>query len=139
MKRHHSLLGFVMAAATVFALAAPIAAQGGGMEVTTLRGADEGDGPHERLILRGVTYIDGAGSPPLGPVDIVVEGDRIAEIRSVGFPGVPIDERRRPGDPTREIDLTGHYVLPGFVDMHAHTRWWGQGAAGRVHVQAVDG
>ena len=121
MKRHHSLLGFVMAAATVFALAAPIAAQGGGMEVTTLRGADEGDGPHERLILRGVTYIDGAGSPPLGPVDIVVEGDRIAEIRSVGFPGVPIDERRRPGDPTREIDLTGHHVLPGFVDMHAHT------------------
>ena len=41
-----------------------------GMEVTTPRGADEGDGPHQRLILRGATIIDGTGAPPMGPVDI---------------------------------------------------------------------
>jgi imidazolonepropionase-like amidohydrolase len=98
-----------------------------GMEVTSPRGADEGDGPHERLILRGATYIDGAGSPPLGPVDIVIEGDRIREIRSVGYPGVAINDRRRPGDATREIDVSGMYVLPGLVDMHAHT-----GGAGKA-------
>lgn len=33
----------------------------------------EGEGPYEKLIIRGVTLIDGTGAPPLGPVDIVVE------------------------------------------------------------------
>ena len=105
-------------AATLFAMAGNAAAQ---MEDTNPRRPDEGDGPHERLILRGATYIDGAGAPPRGPVDIVIEDDRIVEIRSVGFPMAPIDESRRPQGATREIDLTGMYVLPGLVDMHAHT------------------
>ena len=63
---------------------------------TTPRRADEGDGPYDRLILRGVTVIDGTGAPPQGPVDIVIEGDRIVSIESVGFPGLPIDEDERP-------------------------------------------
>ncbi|MYA10692.1 MAG: amidohydrolase [Gemmatimonadetes bacterium] len=91
------------------------------MQPTTPRGADEGDGPHERLILRGATIIDGTGAPPMGPVDIVIEGDRIVQIQTVGYPGVPIDENRRPSGATKEIDLSGMYVMPGFVDMHAHT------------------
>ncbi len=82
----------------------------------------EGDGPFDRLILRGGTLIDGTGAPPIGPVDIVVEGNRIASIQSVGYPGVPIREEDRPraeaGD--KELDLEGMYVLPGLVDMHAH-------------------
>ncbi len=106
------------AAALVVGFAGAASAQ---IEPTTPRGADEGDGPHQRLIIRGVTMIDGTGAPPQGPVDIVIEGDRIAEIRSVGFPGVDINEDRRPGDPTREIDASGMWVMPGFVDMHAHT------------------
>lgn len=121
------LLSFLLIALAAFPAATAVAAQQGGMEVTNLRQADEGDGPHERLILRGATYIDGAGGPPLGPVDIVIEGDRIVEIRSVGYPMAPINEERRPEGATREIDLTGHYVLPGFVDMHAHT-----GGAGKA-------
>jgi amidohydrolase family protein len=103
---------------TLTTVATPAVAQ---MEETNPRRADEGDGPYDRLILRGVTIIDGTGAPPRGPMDIVISGDRIEEVRSVGFPGVPIDERRRPGDPEKEYDLTGNYVLPGFVDMHAHT------------------
>ncbi|MGH9464278.1 MAG: amidohydrolase family protein, partial [Thermoanaerobaculia bacterium] len=71
---------------------------------------------------RGVTLIDGTGAPPIGPVDIVIEKNRIAEVKGVGAPGMPIDPDDRPkaepGD--RELDLTGHYVLPGFVDMHGH-------------------
>lgn len=82
----------------------------------------EGEGPFGRLILRGVTVIDGTGAPPFGPVDLVIEKNRIANVAMVGNPGVPIDPEGRPkaqaGD--REIDLTGHYVLPGFVDMHGH-------------------
>ena len=81
-----------------------------------------GEGPFERLILRGVTVISGEGAPPVGPVDIVVTGDRITEVRNVGYPGVPIDEARRPraGAGDRVLELEGHYVLPGFIDMHAH-------------------
>ena len=80
----------------------------------------EGEGPFERLIIRGVTMIDGTGSPPYGPVDIVVEGNRIAEIETAGTPGLPMkDMEDRPGD--AEIDATGWYVMPGIVDLHAHT------------------
>lgn len=32
----------------------------------------DGEGPYERLIIRGVNLIDGTGSPATGPVDIVV-------------------------------------------------------------------
>lgn len=119
MSRIHALLRFTTAWVAMLVLAASAAAQG--MEETNRRGANEGDGPHERLILRGGIYIDGAGSPPLGPVDIVIENDRIVEIQAVGFPMAPIDEDRRPGGATREIDVSGMYILPGFVDMHAHT------------------
>ena len=89
----------------------------------------EGEGPYERLVLRGATLIDGTGAPPIGPVDIVVEGDRIVQIRNVGYPGVPIRDQDRPAEGDREIDAEGMYVLPGFVDMHGHqhTQQSGQG------------
>jgi hypothetical protein len=82
----------------------------------------EGDGPYERLIIRGATMIDGTGSPAVGPVDIVIEGNRIARIQNIGYPGVPINEQRRPqaDENTHEVDAEGMYILPGFIDMHAH-------------------
>jgi len=33
-----------------------------------------GEGPYDRLVIRGATLIDGTGAPPRGPVDIVIEG-----------------------------------------------------------------
>ena len=82
----------------------------------------EGDGPYSQLILRGVTVINGTGSPAFGPADIVVEGNRIVEVRSVGSPGSPFNDTARPKLKAggREIDLTGHYVMPGIIDMHGH-------------------
>ena len=80
----------------------------------------EGEGPFDRLIIRGGTLIDGTGAPPRGPVDIVIEGNRIVEVVGVGTPGRPIDPDRRPGGATREIDAHGAWVLPGFVDVHVH-------------------
>jgi imidazolonepropionase-like amidohydrolase len=80
----------------------------------------EGDGPYQRLIVRGVTLIDGTGGPPRGPVDIVIEGNRIADIANVGTPHVPIDSARRPKGATKEIDANGMYVMPGIVDLHVH-------------------
>ena len=118
MSRIHALFRLSVAGLAILGLAASAAAQ---MEDTNRRNADEGDGPHDRLILRGGIYIDGAGSPPLGPVDIVIENDRIVQIQAVGFPMAPINEERRPDGATREVDVSGMYILPGFVDMHAHT------------------
>ena len=82
---------------------------------------DEGEGPYQRLILRGVNLIDGTGAPTRGPVDLVIENDRIAAIHSVGAPLLAIDpEDRPPLDGGTEIDLHGAYVMPGFIDTHLH-------------------
>jgi imidazolonepropionase-like amidohydrolase len=81
---------------------------------------NQGDGPFDRLILRGATLIDGTGAMPRGPVDIVIEKNRIVEVKSVGVPMVPIDEKERPKGATKEIDASRSFVLPGFVNLHAH-------------------
>jgi imidazolonepropionase-like amidohydrolase len=82
----------------------------------------EGEGPFERLIIRNATVIDGTGAPPYGPVDVVVERNRIARVANVGAPGAPpLPAERRPQNATREIDATGMYVLPGFIDLHLHS------------------
>ena len=82
----------------------------------------EGEGPWDQLIIRGVTLINSTLSPPMGPVDIVVEGNRIVNIVTVGAPGVPINESRRPKlrEGGKELDANGMYLMPGFVDTHAH-------------------
>lgn len=89
---------------------------------------DRGEGPYDRLVIRGATLIDGTGAPPQGPVDIVIEDDRITSIQAVGAPGGPINEDARPEGGDREIDASGTYVLPGFVDMHAHLGGTPQGS-----------
>lgn len=89
-----------------------------------------GEGPYERLVIRGATVVDGTGAPAYGPVDVVIEGDRIIEVRPVGSPGVPISPGRRPAAGEREIDATGMTLLPGFIDSHAHVANPGHGTAG---------
>lgn len=80
----------------------------------------------DRLVIRGGIMVTGRGTPgtgraapPEGPVDIVVENGRIADI-------IPIDpvsvasglSEQATGDLV--IDATGKYVLPGLFDLHAH-------------------
>ena len=88
------------------------------------------EGPFNQLIIRSAMLINGNGAPPLGPVDVVVEDDKIAEVRVVGYPGVEINEKRRPvlKPGGKEIDASGMYLLPGFVDMHGHIGGVAQGA-----------
>ena len=90
----------------------------------------EGDGPWTQLIIRGVTLVNGTGAPPLGPVDIIVEKNRIRSIVLVGSPGLKIDESRRPklSEAGKELHCEGMYLLPGFIDMHGHIGGTGQGA-----------
>jgi adenine deaminase len=79
----------------------------------------EGFGPYATMVVRGAMLIDGTGGPPRGPVDIVVNQNRVTAIRNAGTPGMPL-RANRPPKADYEIDGTGMYVLPGFVDLHVH-------------------
>ena len=92
--------------------------------------AQQGEGPFKQLIIRGVTLINGTGAPPIGPVDIVVEDNLITAVEVVGYPGMPIVDKGRPRlqPGGRELDCSGMYLLPGFIDMHGHIGGDAQGA-----------
>lgn len=94
------------------------------------RRTDEGDGPFNQLIIRGITLINGNGAPPRGPIDIVVEDNLIKAIKVVGYPGVEIKSEGRPKlkPGGKELDCEGMYLMPGFVDMHGHIGGTAQGA-----------
>lgn len=79
------------------------------------RKPNEGVGPFRRLVVHQVTLIDGTGSPPYGPVNVIVEGNRIMSIA----PGAgPIPSVHSADE--HHIDGRGMYLLPGFVDTHTH-------------------
>jgi N-acetylglucosamine-6-phosphate deacetylase len=59
-------------------------------------------GPHT-VVLSGATVVLPTGTVPDGRV--IVEGTRIAGSAPEGAP---------------TVDLSGHWVVPGFVDMHNH-------------------
>ncbi|KQS28307.1 amidohydrolase [Dyadobacter sp. Leaf189] len=82
----------------------------------------EGDGPHSQLVIRGATLINSTLAPPTGPVDIVVEKNRIVSITTVGVTGQPVDAKRRPvlKPGGKELQAEGMYLMPGFIDTHAH-------------------
>jgi hypothetical protein len=83
---------------------------------------DLAEGPYDRLVIQNAMVIPGHGGPPVGPYDIVVEGNMITEMT----PFNPVTAARRgetersSGD--RVIDASGMYVLPGFIDLHMHLR-----------------
>jgi len=90
---------------------------------------NDGQGQFPQLIIRGAMLINGNGAPPIGPVDIVIERNIIKRVQVVGYPGVEIDDSRRPElkQGGHELDASGMYVLPGFVDMHGHIGGGSQG------------
>lgn len=90
----------------------------------------KGQGPYSQLIIRGVTLINGNGAPPQGPIDIVVENNVITQIEVVGYPGVPLENSKRPKLKAggKELNCEGMYLLPGFIDMHGHIGGTAQGA-----------
>jgi len=89
----------------------------------------EGKGPFTQLIIRGVMLINGTGSPPRGPMDIVIENNRIVRIAGSGNPDLVSDSAQtvklKPGG--YELDCRGMYCMPGFIDMHGHIGGKAQG------------
>lgn len=130
MKKSGATLCRALAAACLSAFAMPAVAQQplpeapvkprAGANPAPARKAGEGVGPFNRMVIRGATLIDGSGAPPRGPVDIVIERNRIVDIVQAGTPGLPLAANRAPRNVDYELDATGMYVLPGFIDMHVH-------------------
>lgn len=81
-------------------------------------GRTPGAGPHDLLILRDVMIVDGTGAAPYGPADIVIENDRITGIWEPNGSSTLVDRPSISG--AEEMQLAGHYVLPGLIDSHAH-------------------
>ncbi|NLU69333.1 amidohydrolase [Streptomyces sp. HNM0574] len=94
------------------------------------RGPGEGKGPFGTLVIRGVNIVVGRDGKVRGPVDIVVRRDRITDILPAGQPGRALRPGRPPHGADHEIDATGMWALPGFVDEHAHT---GEGGTPRTY------
>jgi len=91
-------------------------------QITPAPDRNEGGGPYAQLIIRGVTLINGTGAPAIGPIDIVIENNRIVKIVVVANEGNPINVARRPvlAKNGKEIDASGMFALPGLIDMHTH-------------------
>lgn len=59
------------------------------------------------LVIRGGTVVDGTGGAPFA-ADVAVQDCKIAAVGKIAGTG------------REEIDATGQYVTPGFVDVHTH-------------------
>jgi N-acyl-D-amino-acid deacylase len=60
------------------------------------------------LVVRNGTILDGSGDDPF-VADVLVQNDRIVELGSLGAVDAP------------QIDATGLFVAPGFIDIHSHS------------------
>ena len=94
--------------------------RGGGVPALQPLGTSKGQ-QYSRLVVRNGMVVNGRGTPAEGPMDIVVERDRIVDmipVDPVSLRGYGPAFTRPDGD--RVIDATGMYVLPGLIDMHGH-------------------
>jgi len=98
-----------------FLLLAPLSAQ------TTKQPFTSGK-RYPRLVIRNAMIVDGNGTPASGPKDIVIEGNKIAEVVALDPVALREGRAKRPtGDV--EIDATGKYVLPGLINAHGHIQY----------------
>src|SRR5436309_9596943 len=65
-----------------------------------------------KLAVVGATLIDGTGRPPLTPVTVIIEADRVAGVGPAATTPVPAG--------STVIDGRGKFLTPGLVDMHVH-------------------
>jgi len=77
------------------------------------------------LAITGATLLDGTGSPALDRSVVLVADGRITAVGTAGELAVPAAARR--------IDARGRFLVPGFVETHAHL------AVGPVSFSVEDG
>ena len=64
------------------------------------------------IVLVNGTLIDGSGSEPLPDVVVVIEGDLIIAVGAPSKINIPAG--------ARTIDVSGAFILPGFINAHVH-------------------
>ena len=69
-------------------------------------------GEDKIVALTGGTLIDGTGNAPVSDATIVVAGDTIVAIGKSGNIDIP--------DNATIFDISGKWLLPGFIDLHTH-------------------
>lgn len=70
------------------------------------------DVPQGTLVLRGATLLPMEGEARIDNADVVIHGDRIAAVGRAGTVPIPADATIR--------DVRGRFIVPGFIDAHAH-------------------
>lgn len=73
-----------------------------------------------RIALENCRLIDGRGSPSRDGMTVVIEGDRIAEVRPDDGAAGDAASRRD----TFVVSLCGRTVMPGLIDCHIHFALW---------------
>jgi imidazolonepropionase-like amidohydrolase len=81
--------------------------------VASLAACSPGDGGVPVVAYSGATVWDGTGAPALSGATIFVEDGRIHSITTAPEPPATLDV-------VEEVDLSGRYVLPGFINTHGH-------------------
>jgi imidazolonepropionase-like amidohydrolase len=72
--------------------------------------------PPDGVALVGATLFDGSGGPVLPNSVVIVRQGRVESVGTrAGF--------TLPGK-TREVDVTGRWIIPGLIDVHAHVEPW---------------
>lgn len=105
-------------------------------DTTTLKKDPEGTGtpigfrtaadrPTGRLALTGATVITMNGDEVIPNATILVDRNRITYVGTGANIQIPAD--------TRRVDVTGKFIMPGFVDAHAHVGTGSSGIAPRTN------
>ena len=72
--------------------------------------------PHggTRTVYRHSSLIDGTGAPIKRDVAVITDGERIAAV----VPDAELNAAKLDG--AKQVDLTGEFLLPGYIDSHQH-------------------
>jgi Amidohydrolase family len=83
-----------------------------GLAIATAAVSQVQAGDATTVVLRNLTIIDGNGGSPLPGRNIVIRAGRVAAILMA--------ETSPPEKGAPDVDLAGHYAIPGLVDSHVH-------------------
>ena len=84
-----------------------------------------------RVVYRHATLIDGTGAPARIDMAVVTDGERITAV----LPDRSLTAAQLGG--ARQVDLTGRYLLPGFIDSHVHLATPPNRAAAEVRLRRL--